>query len=192
MYMDTPFLTPIEKPKGLLGRFLYFYSKKKIGKVMTPLKVMAARLPFSFAAFSGKISQLDNKLQLPAETVMLVRQKVAAINVCHFCIDIGRAKTIDASMNQAKFDELSEYETSSLFTEKEKVLLDFVTRLTRDRKMEKELFDELAKHYDERSICEIIWIIGTEFYYNIGNIGLNVHSDMLCDIVKMRKAKKAS
>jgi alkylhydroperoxidase family enzyme len=187
--MDTPFLPPIEKPKGLLGRFLYFYSKKKIGKVMTPLKVMAARMPFSFALFSGKISQLDNKLQLPAETVMLVRQKVAEVNVCLFCIDIGRAKTIAGSMNQTKFDELAEYQTSSRFSEKEKALLDFVTRLARDRRMEKELFDKLAKHYDERSICEIIWVVATEFYYNIGNIGLNVHSDMLCDIVKMRKNK---
>ncbi len=191
MYMDTPFLTPIEKPKGLLGRFLYFYSKKKFGKVMTPLKVMAARMPISFASFSGKISQLDNKLQLPAETVMLVRQKVAEINVCLFCIDIGRSKTIADSMDQAKFDELHEYETSTRFSEKEKVLLNFVTRLARDRKMERELFEELAKHYDERSICEIIWVTATEFYYNIGNIGLNVHSDMLCDIAKMRKRQHA-
>lgn len=189
--MDAPFLTPIEKPKGLLWKFLYFYSKKKFGKVMTPLKVMAARMPMSFGAFSGKINQLDNKLQLPAETVMLVRQKVAEINVCLFCIDIGRSKTIASSMDQSKFDELADYETSSRFSEKEKVLLDFVTRLARDRKMEKELFDKLAKHYDERSICEIVWITATEFYYNIGNIGLNVHSDSLCDIAKMRKHQHA-
>jgi hypothetical protein len=57
--------------------------------------------------------------------------------------------------------------------------------------MEKELFDRLAKHYDERSICEIVWITATEFYYNIGNIGLNVHSDSLCDIAKMRKRQRA-
>ena len=189
--MDTPFLTPIEKPKGLLWKFLYFYSKKKFGKVMTPLTVMAARMPLSFGAFSGKINQLDNKLQLPAETVMLVRQKVAEINVCHFCIDIGRSKTIESSMDQAKFDELADYQTSSRFSEKEKVLLDFVTRLARDRKMEQELFNKLAKHYDERSICEIVWITATEFYYNIGNIGLNIHSDSLCDIAKMRKHQPA-
>ncbi|MBO9202810.1 MULTISPECIES: carboxymuconolactone decarboxylase family protein [Niastella] len=189
--MDTPFLTPVEKPKGLWEKLLYFYCKKKFGKVMTPLKVMAARMPFGFAAFSGKISQLDNKLQLPAETVMLVRQKVAEINVCHFCIDIGRARTIASSMDQSKFDELADYQTSNRFSEKERVLLDFVTMLTRDRKMEQELFDKVAKHYDERSICEIVWITATEFYYNIGNIGLNIHSDRLCDITKMRKGQRA-
>jgi alkylhydroperoxidase family enzyme len=185
--MDTPYLTPIERPKGLVWKLLYAYSRKKFGKVMTPLKVMAARMPLAFGSFSGKISQLDKKLQLPAETLMLVRQKVAELNVCLFCIDIGRSQTIVNSMNQAKFDFLHEYGTSSHFSEKEKVLLDFVTMLARDRKMEQELFNKLSQHYSEREVCEVIWITATEFYYNIGNIGLNIHSDMLCDIAKMRK-----
>ncbi|AKD53674.1 carboxymuconolactone decarboxylase family protein [Spirosoma radiotolerans] len=184
--MDTPFLTPIEKPKSLLWKLLYFFTRKRFGKVITPLKVMAVRLPVAFGSFSGKIGQLDKKLKLPAETVMLVRERVAQLNVCLFCIDIGRAYTIMAAMNQAKFDALSDYARSPLFSEKEKVLLDFVTRLTRDRQMEAELFDKLAQHYDERSICEIVWIIASEFYYNIGNIGLNIHSDMICDIAQKK------
>jgi hypothetical protein len=52
--------------------------------------------------------------------------------------------------------------------------------------MERSLFEELAKHYDERELCEIVWVTATEFYYNIGNIGLNIHSDMLCDIARKR------
>ncbi len=188
--MDIPFLEPIEKPRGLLWKLVYAYSRKKFGKVMTPLKVMAARMPLAFGSFSGKISQLDEKLALPAETVMLVRQKVAEINVCLFCIDIGRSRTIMSSMNQAKFDELHEYRNSKHFSEKEKMLLDFVTMLARDRKMDQAMFAALSKYYDERSICEIIWITATEFYYNIGNIGLNIHSDMLCDIAKSRSNVK--
>lgn len=149
---------------------------------------MSVRLPLSFGTFSGKISQLDKKLKLPAETVMLIREQVAHINVCLFCIDIGRSLTIVSSMNQAKFDALGEYSTSPLFSEKEKALLDFVTMLARDRKMDREMFEKLAAHYDERSICEIVWICASEFYYNIGNIGLNIHSDMLCDIAKKKVA----
>jgi alkylhydroperoxidase family enzyme len=53
---------------------------------------------------------------LPAETVMLIREHVARINVCLFCMDIGRAFTIQASMNQARFDALDQYRTSDLFT----------------------------------------------------------------------------
>ena len=190
--MDTPFLTPIDKPKSLLWKLIYFFTRKRFGKVITPLKVMAVRLPIAFGSFSGKIGQLDKKLKLPAETVMLVRERVAQLNVCLFCIDIGRAYTILAAMNQAKFDALSAYSASPLFSEKEKVLLDFVTRLTRDRQMEAELFDKLAQHYDERSICEIIWIVASEFYYNMGNIGLNIHSDMICDIAQKKAISQAT
>ncbi|MNK18865.1 hypothetical protein D3C87_370800 [compost metagenome] len=184
--MDTPFLVPIEKPKGLLWKLLYYLTRKRFGKVITPMKVMAVRLPLSFGSFSSKIAQLDKKLSLPAETVMLIREQVAHINVCTFCMDIGRAHTIISSMNQRKFDALQDYDTSPLFSEKERILLDFVTVLARDRKMERTLFEKLAKHYDERSICEIVWITASEFYYNITNIGLNIHSDMLCDIAKRK------
>ncbi|RRA98144.1 carboxymuconolactone decarboxylase family protein [Larkinella rosea] len=190
--MNTPFLAPIEKPKSLLWKLLYFLTRQRFGKVITPLKVMAARMPVAFGSFSGKIGQLDKKLQLPAETVMLVREQVAHINMCLFCIDIGRAFTIKASMNQAKFDALQDYQDSPLFSKNEKVLLDFVTRLARDRKMDSELFHQLAQHYDERSICEIVWIVATEFYYNMGNIGLNIHSDMICDIVQKKVHQHAN
>lgn len=184
--MDTPFLSPIEAPKGLLWKLLYFYTRKRFGKVVTPLKVASARLPLGFAVFSGKISQLDKKLSLPAETVMLIRERVAHINVCLFCVDIGRSIVIASSMDQTKFDALNDYQESALFSKKEKTLLDFVTMLAKERKMERDLFDKLAEHYDERAICEIVWIVATEFYYNIGNIGLNIHSDMLCDIVRKK------
>lgn len=186
MDMDAPFLAPIENPKSLLWKLLYHFTRKRFGKVITPIKVMAARMPLAFGSFSGKVAQLDKKLQLPAETVMLVREKVARINMCLFCIDIGRAHAIVSYMNQEKFDAMENYSSSPLFSEKEKALLDFVTLLARDRKMNQEMFNRLATHYDERSICEIVWIVATEFYYNMGNIGLNIHSDMLCDIARKR------
>jgi alkylhydroperoxidase family enzyme len=181
--MDT-YLKPVEKPEGILWKLVYAFSRKMFGKVLTPLKIMSVRLPLPFALFSMKIGKLDKKLRLPQETMMLVRQQVARLNVCLFCIDISRMMTIQASMNQAKFDALDSYKTSPLFNDAERALLDFVTLLTTERKMDPETFAALAKHYPEREICEIVWIVSTEFYYNMGNIGLNIHSDMLCDIVR--------
>src|SRR5215831_4021878 len=115
-----PFLPPIEKPRGLIMRLAYYFSQKQFGKVLTPLKVHSARLPVAFGLFYGKIGSLDKKLVLPRETVMLIREQVARINVCLFCMDIGRAFTIRESMNQAKFDELEQYPTSEFFTEVER------------------------------------------------------------------------
>src|SRR5262249_24636108 len=177
----SPFLPPIEKPKGLMMKLAYHFTRRRFGKVLTPLKVHSARLPAAFGLFYGKIGKLDQKLELPRETVMLIREQVARINVCLFCIDIGRAFTIKASMNQAKFDALEEFRTSPLFTDADRAALDYVTELTRDKNVQPDTFARMRRHYSERAICEIVWLVASEHLYNMTNIGLNIHSDMLCD-----------
>ncbi len=179
--MDT-FLPPIENPPQPMMKLVYAMTRRQFGKVLTPLKVFAARLPLAFGKFYGEISKLDKKLQLPPELLMLVRERVARINVCLFCIDIGRSFVIKASMNEAKFDALDEYATSPLFTEAERAALDYVTELTRDKQVNPATFARLASCYSERAICEIVWLVASEHFYNMTNIGLNIHSDMLCEI----------
>ena len=185
--MNDTFLPAIEHPHGLMMKLAYFFTRREFGKVLTPIKVHSARLPAAFGLFYGKIGRLDKRLTLSQETVLLVREQVARINVCQFCMDIGRAFTIKASMNEAKFDALDQYRTSDLFTEAERAALDYVTELTRDKKVNPDTFARMARHYSERQICEIVWLVASEHLYNITNIGLNIHSDMLCDISRKHK-----
>jgi len=184
--MDTTFLAPIENPAGAVMRMAYAMAKRQFGKVPTPVKVVYARMPAAFGMFVGKIAKLDRKLELPPETAMLIREQVAHINICEFCMDIGRMFVVKAQMNEAKFDALPEYRTSSLFSEAERAALDYVSELTRDKKVEPETFERMKKHYSERAICEIVWLVASEHFYNMTNIGLNIHSDMLCDIARKR------
>ena len=179
--MDT-FLSPIEKPRGIFMKLAYYFTRKEFGKVLTPLKVHSARLPSAFGLFYTKIGRLDKKLRLSPEMVLLVREQVARINLCLFCMDIGRSFTIKASMNQAKFDALDEYRTSTLFSDAERAALDYVTELTQEKKVSPDTFARMAHHYSEREICEIVWLVASEHLYNMTNIGLNIHLDMLCDI----------
>lgn len=185
---DQPFLAPIEEPQDPGMKQTYDFFLKTYGKVITPVKVYQARMPAAFGQFSGMISQLDTQLELSRETAMLVREQVARLNICLFCIDIGRAGVIRASMNEAKFDALEHYATSPLFTEGEKAVLDYVTELTRDKKVDPKVFARMREHYSERQICEIVWLVASEHVYNMTNIGLNIHSDMLCDISKKKKS----
>ena len=180
------FLTPIEKPHGLIKQLAYAGSRRQFGKVPTPVKVVYSRMPAAFGMFIAKIAKLDRKLKLPLETQMLVRERVARINVCEFCIDIGRFFAIQAGMNQAKFDALEDYATNPLFAESDRAALDYVTELTRDKEVKPETFERLARHFSERAICEIVWLVASEHVYNITNLGLNIHSDMLCDISRKK------
>ena len=119
--------------------------------------------------------------------VFLIRERVARINVCQFCIDIGRSFTIKASMNEAKFDALEDYHASPLFSDAERAALDYVTELTKEKKVNPDTFLRMAHHYSEREICEIVWVVASEHLYNMTNIGLNIHSDMLCEISRKKR-----
>jgi alkylhydroperoxidase family enzyme len=183
--MET-FLPPIEKPKGLMMKLAYYFTHRQFGKVLTPLKVHSARLPLAFGLFYTKIGKLDTKLSLLPEIALLIREQVARINVCLFCMDIGRAFTIKASMNEAKFDALDQYSASPLFTDAERAALDYVTELTKNKKVNPGTFARMRRHYSERAICEIVWLVASEHLYNLTNIGLNIHSDMLCDLYRRK------
>jgi alkylhydroperoxidase family enzyme len=88
--MDA-FLAPIEHPQGAIVRMAYAMARRQFGKVPTPVKAVYARMPAAFGMFVGKIAKLDKKLELPPETAMLIREQVAHINICEFCMDIGRS-----------------------------------------------------------------------------------------------------
>jgi hypothetical protein len=47
--MNT-FLPPIEKPHGLIMKLAYYFTRRQFGKVLTPLKVLSARLPPAFSS----------------------------------------------------------------------------------------------------------------------------------------------
>src|SRR5437016_11320976 len=164
--MNT-FLPPIEKPQGPIMKLAYYFTRRQFGKVLTPLKVHSARLPLAFGLLYTKIGKLDKKLVLPPETALLIREQVARTNICLFCIDIGRSFTIKASMNEAKFDALEQYRTSPLFTDAERAALDYVTELTKNKTMGPDTFSRMARHYSERQICEIVWLVATEHAYNL-------------------------
>src|SRR6516164_11574127 len=148
--MNGIFLPPIETPHGFVMKLAYYFTRRQFGKVLTPLKVHSARLPTAFGLFYTKIAKLDKKLQLPAETALLIREQVARINVCLFCMDIGRSFAVRASMNEAKFDALEQYSTSSLFSDAERAALDYETELTEAKKVDPGTFARLFRHYSER------------------------------------------
>lgn len=179
----SAYLDPVDKPKGLMLRMGYWYTRRQFGKVPGPLSVFCARLPPAFTSFYGKVSKLDKKLDLPSDTAMLIRERVASTNSCLYCMDANRWAAIHKTPHNAtKLDELHEYQTSSLFSEKERAALDYATELTENKHVSPGTFAALSSHYSEREICEIVWLVASEHLYNINNIGLNIGSEGLSEL----------
>jgi alkylhydroperoxidase family enzyme len=177
------YLPPIVKPRGFIIRLLYWFSRWQFGKVPRPFSVFCARMPTAFARFYGSVSSLDKKLILSPDTASLIRSCVSNANRCQWCMDCTHWYVIHKTPhNAAKLDALRAYQTSPLFIDKERAALNFATELTMDRHFRPDVVEQLAKHYSEREICEIVWLIASEHLYNINNIGLGIGSDGLCAI----------
>lgn len=74
--------------------------------------------------------------ELQPQTAVLIREQVASINTCLFCMDASRWYALKVSSdNAARFDALAEYHTSPLFTDAERAALDYATELTSNKQV---------------------------------------------------------
>jgi alkylhydroperoxidase family enzyme len=179
----SSYLAPIDKPKGLILKIGYWYTRRQFGKVSSPLSVFCARMPKAFMSFYGKVSRLDKKLELSPDTAILIRERVSSTNMCLYCMDAARWFAANkAPHNVPKLDALAEYRSSPLFSEAERAALDFATELTEARSVSPDTFARLSRHYSEREVCDIVWLVASEHLYNINNLGLNIGSDRMCEV----------
>lgn len=191
--MDA-YLPPIDKPRSLYLRLAFFFVRRQFGKVMMSMWVFAARMPTAFMNYYYKMSALDKKLQLPSQTAVLIREQVASTNMCLFCMDASRWYVMTrAPEDLARLDALPEYRASPLFTDAQRAALDYATELTRDKQVQPATFARLTRYYNEREICDIVWLVASEHLNNMTNIGLGIGSDGLCELAQQTgKAAKAA
>ena len=181
-------LEPIEKPKGLKMRLAYWMMRRQFGKVMTPMKVIVARMPEALR-LSYEITKFEMKgIRLDPEIHFMVGTLVAQINGCAFCVDLGRAMAIREHMTMKKFNALSEYRKSPLFSGRERAALAYAEEATRFKRVSDATFEELRKHFSEREIAEITFVNAIENYFNLLNLPLEIESDGFCSLAEARTA----
>jgi alkylhydroperoxidase family enzyme len=185
-------LEPIERPDGFVARMAYWGTKRRFGKVMTPMKVVLARMPGSLG-FSNSIANFElKKISLEPELHYLIGTLTSQINGCAFCTDLGRSMALREEISLEKFNALGEYKTSALFSARERAALAYAEEATRSKRVSDAIFEELRGHFNDQEIAEITWVNAIENYYNLINIPLEIDSDGFCAIVETRTRKTRS
>src|SRR5699024_4332988 len=85
-----PRLTPIEKPKSFKLKLAYWLTKKKLGRVITPLKVHYSRFPGALGLVSA-LTTVQNRFTIDPKLQHLIQVYTSTVNGCAFCVDLGRA-----------------------------------------------------------------------------------------------------
>ena len=181
-------LTPIENPKDIVGKLAYWMTKRRLGKVITPMKVIYARLPALFRHAYQQIQIVENKISLDPGISIMVRTWPAMINECTFCVDIAKAAALYKHLTLEKLEALPSYRTSPLFDARERAALAYVEEATRHKHVSDATFADLRRHFTETEVVEITWLNALENYYNLINLPLGIGSDGLCAIAQRRAA----
>lgn len=182
-------IEPIETPKGLLMRLSYWLLHRRLGKTITPWKVIFARLPAAIPSQLGIYWGLERGVGLDRDLALMLQALVAGTNGCAFCLDIGRAQAARRSDLLEKLDAVASFRTSSLFSERERAALAYVEEATRTKRVSDGTFAALRRHFDEREIVAITWLNAVENYFNLLNVPLGIEADGLCAIAERRAAR---
>jgi alkylhydroperoxidase family enzyme len=110
----------------------------------------------------------------------LINRRVASINGCEFWQDINAAVSSQLGISVEKIEALSHYSTSDLYTESERVALEYADAMTiTGRDVSDELFARMRKFYDEDALIELTAIIAWENSSSKFNRALRVPSQKL-------------
>lgn len=119
---------------------------------LTPFQQLASQMAKAF----GYTADLDTDKQL----AQLLRLRVAQKNECAYCVILHAKTAREIGIHGAKVDNISSWWNSELYSEKEKIALEYCDVLTEGtNKAFQQYHDAMTKHFSEKEIAEIAAIV---------------------------------
>ena len=108
-------LEPIDRPASLLGRLMSFAMRRRLGKEITPARVIYNRVPRMWNVSWALLRLQMQGLRLDPELRFLVQLRAAMLNRCEFCQDIAKAFAVQQRIGLARFRDLDGWQGSSVW-----------------------------------------------------------------------------
>jgi AhpD family alkylhydroperoxidase len=176
-------LQPIEHPRGLTMRMAYWFARRKFGKVITPMKVVTARVPKSARASYEIAKLMEHGFTLDKQLQALLHIRISQVNQCGFCVDIGQAFALREGGSLDKIGKLENHRTDPAFTPAERAALAYVEEVSKTKTASDVTFEKLRSHFSDEQIAEITLLNAFENFYNLTNRPLGIESDGLCALI---------
>ncbi|HEY1966532.1 MAG TPA: carboxymuconolactone decarboxylase family protein [Pseudonocardia sp.] len=172
------------KTAGPIVKIAYYFSRRQMGKLtgrqpermIEPVEVFAY-LPKLLMAY-GRLEQATAKLDKLDERIgILAELKAATLTNCEYCIDIGSQIARRSGLTDAELLALPNYRTSPLFSELDKLVLDYAVGMSRTPvDVPDELFDRLRTHFDEPALVQLTYLIALENMRGRFNLAMGIGS----------------
>ena len=111
---------------------------------------------------------------VPQATLGLAHLRASQINGCHLCVDTGTCYARSAGETDERLTAVSRWRTATCFTPAERAALalaEAVTRMSdKDDPVPDEIWQEAARHYDEKGLAALVLSIATTNVFNRLNV----------------------
>ena len=166
-------------------RMLFWFQRRKYGKVLESSKIWA-RSPRVFLGLSAFFGSLERKSSpLSPQLRALVTVRISHVNQCKFCVDLNSARVLSLGESEEKLQELPKFLESNLFTEKEKVALEYAEAITyTNQEVTDSLFSRLQEHFPDDEIIELTGLIAFQNCSSKFNSALEIPPQGFCLIKK--------
>jgi AhpD family alkylhydroperoxidase len=155
-----------EADAGLKVKLVYWFMRKGMVKMtgrppaagrsgIEPIEVWAHQP--KLLSGMGKFQQVVRKLNTVDERLKnLVELKGAQMIGCEYCVDLGSQICRKSGISDAELLALPRYGQSDLFTEREKLALDYAVAVMRTPvEVTDELFARVKEHFSDEQLVEI-------------------------------------
>src|SRR5205823_11491548 len=118
---------------------------------------------------TAQLNRLDERLNVIAQL------KAATLTSCEYCIDLGSQIARRSGLSDEQLLALPAYRSSPLFTDLEKVVLDYAVGLSRTPvDVPDGLVAKLREHLDEGQLVELAHVVALENMRGRFNLALGI------------------
>jgi AhpD family alkylhydroperoxidase len=137
------------------------------------IKNPAVIIPEAMQAIQA-LNAAPEKGGVPAATLALVHLRASQINGCSSCVHSGISHARKAGETDDRLATVAAWRDAPFFTDAERAALALAEAATRlaDRSdpVPDEIWDEAARHYDERGLAALVLMIATTNLFNCLNL----------------------
>jgi uncharacterized peroxidase-related enzyme len=165
------------------AKFIFWLQKKKYGEVLNSALIWG-KSPKIFLALSCFYAIIDRKGSLISPVLRsLIIVRVSQINNCAFCIDLNSSILLKREQDTEKVQALSHWQSSNLFSEKEKLILEYTEAVTNSKqKISATLRSRIKKAFKENEIVELTAIIAFQNMSTKFNNAFDIEPQSFCTL----------
>jgi alkylhydroperoxidase family enzyme len=171
-------VTLVPRPRGLLRRYAWHYSRKMFGHVVEPVQASAHHSGVLMASGALETVVAKRWKALDPHLRWLALQATSTAIGCSWCIDYGFYEGVQAGVPVEKVREVGRWRDSVVYDERERLVLEYAEAINSSPSaMTDDLADRLRRTFSEKEIVELAGWVALENMRSRFNAGLGLRSE---------------